>query len=171
MALPRYVEISLPPRQRKTYVRLWASRNDLEKAQGYCDHMLRKRLHDDHPRTKGARLQSEVFTTALVVTYIRAFIDPTDWERTLLDLEKPTEKQITLHRSLKDMRNQLFAHSDLRHFDITPGRIGQRRFESVGVTHFELKIHQIRLLRDYIVGLIGEIHRELNVIADAHLPI
>jgi hypothetical protein len=41
----------------------------------------------------------------------------------------------------------------------------------VGVTHFELKIHQIQLLRDHIMGLIGEIHRELNVIADAHLPI
>jgi hypothetical protein len=171
MALPRYIQISLPPRQRKRYVRLWASRNDLEKAQGYCDHMLRKRLHDDHARTKGARLQSEVFTTALVITYLRAFIDPTDWERALLDLAKPSEKQLALHRSLKDMRNQLFAHSDLRHFDITPGRLGQHRFESIGVTHFELKMHQIQLLRGYIVGLIDEIRWQLNIIADAHLPI
>ncbi|KJC37144.1 hypothetical protein UP09_28280 [Bradyrhizobium sp. LTSP885] len=132
--------------------------------------MIKKRMHDGHTRTKGAFLQAEVFTTALVVTYVGAFIDPTDWERTLLDLAEPTDKQRALHQSLKNMRNQLFAHSDLRHFDITPGRIGQRRFESVGVTYFELKKHQIELLRDYIIGLIVEIHRELNVIADAHLP-
>lgn len=133
--------------------------------------MLRRRLHDDHPRTKGARLLSEVLTTALVVTYLRAFIDPADWERSLLALVKPSDHQLVLHRSLKDMRHQLFAHSDLRHFEIAPGKMGTVRFETVGVTHFELKKHQLLLLRSYIQRLIDGMRRELNAIVDAHHPI
>jgi hypothetical protein len=166
MALLKHVEIVLPKHQAKLYRRLWASRNDLETAKSYADHILNKRLHSGHIRTKGAYFQAGAFNTALIISYIRAFIDPNDWEKKLLALSLPTTEQLALHKTLKKMRNELFAHSDIRHFDITPGRWGNRRTETVGVTHFELTAGQVGLLNEYISGLHIAVNQEMNDITD-----
>jgi hypothetical protein len=166
MALPKHVQIVLSKHQARLYRRLWASRNDLEKAKSYADHILKKRLHSGHIRSKGAYFQAGAFNTVLILAYVRAFIDPKDWENKLLALSLPTTEQLALHQTVKKMRNELFAHSDIRHYDITPGRWGNRRTETVDATHFELTVDQVSLLSNYIQRLCAEINREMHAIAD-----
>src|SRR5882757_1139981 len=58
-ALRKIIHIELPAHQQKAYLRLWTSRNDLEKARAFAKHILKKRLHQGHIRSKGAYFQSE----------------------------------------------------------------------------------------------------------------
>lgn len=167
MVLPQHIQLDLSKQQAKQYRRLWTSRNDLEKANSYAEHIIKKRLHSGHIRSKGAYLQSDAFTTSLIISYARAFIDPSDWEDKLLSLSRPTDEQLKLHKTLISMRNELFAHSDLRHYGITPGRYGSRRTETVDTTHFELTANEVRLLDQHIETLCLEIHRKMIGIVDA----
>ena len=160
----------MPKQQAKLYRRLWTSRNDLEKAKSYTEYILRKRLHSGHIRTKGAYFQSGAFTTALVISYARTFIDPKGWQDKLLALSRPSAEQLKLHETLMSMRNELFAHSDLRHYDITPGRFGSMRTETVDATHFELEADEIRLLDHHIGHLCAKISREMMETLDTSSP-
>jgi len=166
MTLPKHVQIILPKYRAKLYRRLWATRNDLETAESYADHIQKKRLHSGHIRTKGAYFQAGAFNTALIVSYVRAFIDPNDWEQKLLALSPPTPEQLALHKTVKKMRNELFAHSDTRHYNITPGRWGIRRTETIDVTHFELTADQVGILNGYISRLDTAVNREMNAMTD-----
>lgn len=132
-ALGKIVHIELPAHQQKDYLRLWTSRNDLEKARAFAKHILKKRLHQGHVRSKGAYFQSKAFATALVTSYARAFTEPRNWELKLLSFVSPTKEQLALHELILKARNQLFAHSDLRHFKVTSGRLGYRRMETIKI--------------------------------------
>ena len=164
--IPKHVQIVMPKHQAKRYRRLYACRDDLEKAKSFADHILKKRLHSGHIRTKGAYFQAGAFNTALIISYVRAFIDPKDWEKELLALSPPTPEQLALHKTVKKMRNELFAHSDTRHFNVTPGRWGNRRTIIVDVTHFELTAAEVGTLNSYISRLDTAVNREMNAITD-----
>src|SRR5258708_7945598 len=91
-ALRKIIHIDLPAHQQKEYLRLWTSRNDLEKARAFAKHILKKRLHQGHIRSKGAYFQSEAFATALIISYARVFNEPKNWEAKLLSFVNPTKE-------------------------------------------------------------------------------
>jgi hypothetical protein len=163
VVLPKHVTVALSKQNAKLYRRLWASRNDLEKAHSYAAYMLKKKLHFKVTRTENVYFLCRVFTEALVIAYGRAFVDFKDPEELLTS---PTDEQMQLHERLLDARNQLFAHSDLRRFDITPGRFGNIRTETVDAGHFELTERETHLLVAHLAALHRRITLKMHSIAD-----
>jgi hypothetical protein len=158
-AFRKMINIDLPAHQQKEYLRLWTSRNDLENARAFAKHILKKRLHQGHIRSKGAYFQSEAFATALVTSYARAFNEPRNWESKLLSFVNPTKEQLELHELILKARNQLFAHSDLRNYKVTPGRLGHRRMETVESKYFDFDGDQVTRLELFIIRL----HEAINL--------
>jgi hypothetical protein len=165
-ALRKIINIDLPAHQQKEYLRLWTSRNDLEKARAFAKHILRRRLHQGHIRSKGAYFQSEAFATALVTSYARAFNEPRNWESKLLSFVDPTQAQLELHGLILKARNQLFAHSDLRNYKVTPGRLGYRRMETVESKYFDFDGDQVTRLELFIIRLHGAINQRMANMVD-----
>ena len=166
-ALGKIVHIELPAHQQKDYLRLWTSRNDLEKARAFAKHILKKRLHQGHVRSKGAYFQSKAFATALVTSYARAFTEPRNWELKLLSFVSPTKEQLALHELILKARNQLFAHSDLRHFKVTSGRLGYRRMETIESKYFDFDGGQVTRLELFIIRLHVAINLRMTLMVDA----
>lgn len=166
-SLRKIAPIELPPHQQKDYLRLWTSRNDLEKARAFAKHILKKRLHQGHIRSKGAYFQSEAFATALITSYARAFNEPKNWESKLLSFVNPTKEQQALHDLILKARNQLFAHSDLRNYKVTPGRLGHQRMEIVESKYFDFDSDQVTQLELFIIRLHGAINLRMANMVDA----
>jgi hypothetical protein len=166
-SLRKIVHIDLPAQQQKEYLRLWTSRTDLEKARAFAKHILKKRLHQGHVRTKGAYFQSKAFATALVTSYARAFNEPRNWESKLLSFVNPTEEQLELHELIMKARNQLFAHSDLRNYKVTPGRRGFQRMEIIESKYFDFDGDQVSRLELFIIRLHVAINLRMPLIVDA----
>jgi hypothetical protein len=165
-ALRKIIHIDLPAHQQKEYLRFWTSRNDLERARAFAKHILKKRLHQGHIRSKGAYFQSEAFVTALIISYARAFNEPKNWEAKLLSFVKPTKEQRELHELILKARNQLFAHSDLRNYKVTLGRLGLVRMETVESKYFDFDGDQVTKLELFIIRLHGAINLRMANMVD-----
>ena len=156
----------LPASQQKKYLQLWTSRNDLEKARAFAKHILKKRLHQGHVRSKGAYLQSEAFAAALITSYARAFNDPKNWEAELLSFVAPSNEQLELHKLILRARNQLFAHTDLRLHKVMPARLGHVRLKIVDSKYFDFDGDQVRQLEQFIVQMHGAINLRIANMVD-----
>jgi hypothetical protein len=164
------VKIKLKKESARKYRRLWASRNDLELARAYAAHLIKKGWFEpEWARRQRIYFQQQAFTTALVVSYARAFLDPKDWEQYLLKhlpYDEIGSERLVLHQYLMKLRNQLFAHSDLRSVDVQPGRFPDKEFGEIpgeyriarGVT---LTADQLRLLLDHAEEIIIDINGEM----------
>ena len=166
-AMRKIINIDLPAHQQKEYLRLWTSRNDLEKARAFAKHISKKRLHQGHIRSKGAYFQSEAFATALITSYARAFNEPKNWESKLLSFVSPTKEQLELHELILKARNQLFAHSDLRNYKVTPGRLGHMRMETVESKYFDFDGDQVTKLEIFMIRLHGAINLRMANMVDS----
>jgi hypothetical protein len=164
------VKIQLTKEASKKYRRLWASKNDLEMAQACAAYLLKKGWFEPvWTRRRSIYFQQQAFTTSLVVAYARAFLDPKGWEQYLLEqlpYDEIGEERLALHADLMKLRNQLFAHSDLRLVDVTPGRFPHKEFgeipgEYITTRDITLTADQLRLLQDHADDVIIDINGEM----------
>lgn len=109
------VKAELEP-QLRLYRRLWISSNDLHEAKATIEEILRSNL--PYPRRKEPSALLIALTTALVVSYVRPFVNSRGQsavaERTVPGslLRMFTSRERELHDALVDMRNREVAHSD-----------------------------------------------------------
>jgi hypothetical protein len=100
----------------RLYRRLWLSRLDLEEAKATVEELLRVRI--PLPRRNLPSPLLMAFTTALVVSYARPFVNSRGQsavaERTVPGslLRVLSSKQRTIHERLVQMRNREIVHSD-----------------------------------------------------------
>jgi hypothetical protein len=126
-----------------------------------------KRLQQGHVRSKGAYFQSEAFATALTASYARAFNAPRNWESKLLSFVSPTRDQLELHELILKALNQLFAHSDLRNYKVTPGRLGYQPLETIESKYFDFDGDQVTRLELFIIRLHSAINLRMTIMVDA----
>jgi hypothetical protein len=166
------VKIQLKKESAKKYRRLWASRNDLALAQAYANHLIKKGWFEpEWTRRQRVYFQQQAYTTALVVSYARAFLDPKGWEQYLLkDLpyDEISAERLVLHDYLMKLRNQLFAHSDLRSVDVQPGRFPHKEFGEIpgeyrSTRNVTLTADQLQLLQDHAEDIIVDINGEMLI--------
>jgi hypothetical protein len=101
---------------RKVFPRIYIDRLDLIEARKFAAHILEKGWPG-----KKEELAHAAFNTALIISYARPFSMRYDLER---QRELPLDKQvadvliekeeIALHKAIKEMRDESFAHSDAR---------------------------------------------------------
>jgi hypothetical protein len=109
--------------QKRDYTRLYVSRADFGYASSCARFLLKKGWHSRPWERRGSiYFQQSAFTTAAVTAYGRPFSYKREWGRDLLNLLDYDEKQLALHKTLVEMRNEIYAHSDVRRYDISPWR-------------------------------------------------
>lgn len=166
------MKIELSKDAAKLYRRVWSSNQDLLAAKAYADHLLKKNWFEP-PWTRRQKVffQQHAFTTALVVSYARAFLDPKEWEAKVLSLVPDlSQEEIELHRNIMKMRNQIFAHSDLRTIDVVPAKfsdddLGEIPGVLIGARTEALTRDQIQTLTGYIDELASQLYLQSLMLA------
>jgi len=87
--------------------------------------------------------------------------------RKLLSFVSPTKEQLELHELILKARNELFAHSDLRNYKVTPGRLGHQRMETIESKYFDFDGDQVTKLELFIIRLHGAINLRMTIMVDA----
>ena len=99
----------------KTYALLNVSEEDMRQAAFYARHLLKKGWHSEEWERRGTvYYQQAAFTTALVMAYTRPFTQTRGGSslngKTMAGF---TEEQKQLHKRMKLLRINIFAHTDI----------------------------------------------------------
>jgi hypothetical protein len=126
------LELTKP--QKRLYTRLYVSMCDFQHASSCASHLLKKGWHNAPWERRGSvYFQQSAFTSSMVNAYGRPFTSYKDkWEAYLLKLLQYSEAELLLHRTLIDLRNQVYAHSDLRLVNIRPWRAENFETDIIG---------------------------------------
>jgi hypothetical protein len=85
--------------------------------------LLKKGWHHQPWERRGTIYQQQlVFTSALVIAYARPFTRANGWPRFPAELMAFNEKEKVLHEKMLELRHSVFAHSDSKHYKVTPWR-------------------------------------------------
>lgn len=113
--------LNLDKAQKRLYTRLYVTRADFGYVSSCAHFLLRKGWHHKPWERRGSiYFQQSAYTTAMVTAYGRPFTSYKDWEKYLLDLLDYSTQQLALHKTLIEMRNQVYAHSDPRRYSVRP---------------------------------------------------
>jgi len=149
----------------KLYKRLYVSLEDLGHAYGFSSFILKNGWHFDPWEKRGSiYLQQSAFTSALIVFYARPFTRSyglPDFPTRLIPYD---EKEMQLHKTIMDLRHQVYAHSDSHRYKVTPLRIFGQASAIVGGPFFKLTKKQTQQLHRMIKKTQTAIELEINML-------
>jgi len=157
----------------RLYRRLWLSRIDLEEAKGTIEEILGRNLR--YPRSKGPSALLQALTTALVVAYVRPFVDSRGQSavaaRTVPGslLRVLSSRERAFHDWLVITRNREVAHSDADILEISLEVFEGGDGGVCKVARDPLRRLELRALRRIIEKLENEIERKCEELR-LHLP-
>jgi len=157
------MEVSLDPDTKRHYSRLYISDMDLNIA-GYClKTVIKKGWHHQPGERRGTVYQQQtVFTTTLIVAYVRPFNSkPT---KLLLANVPFNDDEQVLHQEIMRLRNKVCAHSDDDVYCIRPWRAKGFATDIVGAPTVFITSEQACKLKDMIQKLQTYIRAELKKI-------
>lgn len=106
-----------------TYQLLHVALQDLRQAAFFADHLLTRGWHfepwEAHWRTYN---HQTAYMTAMVVAYCRPFTPSRGWPKFPAKLLRLDAAQKQMHARLLDLRNEVYAHSDVESRKIRPIR-------------------------------------------------
>ena len=108
--------------ERALYALLHVAEEDLRQATFFAAHLLKKGWHfEPWERRWSLYMQQAAFTTALATAYSRPFTHSRGWPkfpmRLLTEFDTGQQK---LHKRVLDLRNRIYAHSDVGSRGIWP---------------------------------------------------
>jgi hypothetical protein len=121
MAKPRSPEL-VKVQAEQLYALLHVAEEDLHQASFFADHLLKKGWHfEPWEKRWTLYMQQAAFTTALATAYSRPFTESRGWPKfpTRL-LAGLSAEQRQLHKRVLELRNRVYAHSDLASRSIRP---------------------------------------------------
>jgi hypothetical protein len=84
-------------------------------------HLLKKGHHKPYHQLRGAsQLHQTAYTTAFVVIYNRPFSGSRGWKPLKIEEANLSPEELLLHIELRDLRNEVHAHTDHQHHDRQP---------------------------------------------------
>jgi len=115
-------ELSLTPRDRALYEKLFASHIDIITAQSCAAFILKKGWHTYSFMRRGSvKIQQMAFTTTMVVSYARPFSTGRGGAlRFPHKLLRYSAKESVFHERLITLRNQQYAHTDPSTVSVQP---------------------------------------------------
>ena len=116
---------SSPPsrkRDEQLYSLLSAAKTDLSQATFFANHLLKKGWHHEPwERRRSVYLQQAAYTTAFATAYSRPFTQVRNQPAFPVRLLSGyTTSHKTLHHRILDLRNKLYAHSDIEQSRASP---------------------------------------------------
>ena len=108
--------------KRRLYATLHVAEEDLRQASFFAAHILKKGWHFEQWEKRGTiYLQQAAFTTALATAYSRPFTPSRGWPKLPEKLIRPFDsRQKELHNHILELRNLIYAHSDVGYRGIRP---------------------------------------------------
>ncbi len=109
---------------RPLYERLYVAREDLRQAASFAAYVLKNGWHF-HPweRRWATYMKQSAYTTALVVSYARPFAESRGWPTIPRRLLPYDQEQKALHKKILLLRNEVYAHSDIKKRSVRPVKI------------------------------------------------
>lgn len=125
--------IQLSSADEKLYKKLFTSCRDLEFAQ-YCLAVITKRgwHHAEFQKRGTVYLQQAAYTSALFVSYGRAFTQSRGWGELPPDVRCFSRTEAACHKRMMHARNSVFAHTDSSEYTIQPWSSGDFTTDIVG---------------------------------------
>jgi hypothetical protein len=164
-------EVTLNKEDHELYSRLYVSRGDIVYARQCADHILKKGWHYNPWDKRGSiYFQQSVYTTTLIVSYARPFTKSIGWPRFPERLLGYSQAERELHKSLLDLRNKVYAHSDGAGYSIRPFRSESFSTEIVGAPILKLsadEANQFLEMTERALSSIGECMQQLLSRSDA----
>jgi hypothetical protein len=117
-------DVSLSPRDRALYEKLYVSVDDLGIALSCARYILKKKWHTYSFMRRGSvPLQQTAFTSTMIVSYCRAFSSGRGGKGNIelpKRLVQHDKKEAELHDRLLRLRNQEYAHTDASTIRVRP---------------------------------------------------
>jgi len=108
-------------RDRSLYQRLHVAQEDLRQAAYFAEYILKKGWHSPPwERRWTTYMQQSAYITALVVAYARPFTESRGWPKLPKRLLTYTAEQKFLHKRVMELRNEIYAHSDVAKRNVRP---------------------------------------------------
>ncbi len=162
--------IDLTDEEKKRYERRYVSRVDWGQAHFCLGMLLKKGWHSQEMERRGtAYYQQAAYTTAFAVAYARPFNHGNDWDKLRPEDYVANEAQAACHRRIIDLRNQIFAHSDRRHFSVRPWRSGEFQTDIVRLPALRVTRDDAQLLEEMLTRYLERAENELRAIVPAVL--
>jgi hypothetical protein len=109
----------------QTYQLLYVAQQDLSQAAFFCDHLLHKGWAREPWQGRWQTyLHQGAYVTAMVVAYCRPFTVSRGWPKFPTRLLQLNADEKILHQQLLDLRNAVYAHSDVEARKIRPIAFG-----------------------------------------------
>jgi hypothetical protein len=117
------MKIKLEAQNAALYSRLYVSSLDLDFA-GYCLGVLLTKGWHYQAWERPGRIykQQSAFTSAFVIAYGRPFTKSKGWPQFPSELMDFDSEESALHEHMMELRHTIYAHSDSKHYEVTPWR-------------------------------------------------
>ncbi|HJU70864.1 MAG TPA: hypothetical protein VJ603_03385 [Paucimonas sp.] len=152
------------------YELLYVAEEDLAQASFYAGHLLKNSWHfvpwETRRRWK-TYMQQSAYTTALVVAYSRAFVKSRGWPEFPKRLIKYSQEQNLLHKKILNLRNEVYAHSDIKLRQIKPVKINDYPSAIEYLPEMRLKKEEIEELINMISITKSTIRNRLKQLIDS----
>jgi hypothetical protein len=161
------MEIHLRDDEKKLYSMLYVSSLDLGFAQYCVGVILKKGWHYQPWEKRGTIYQQQAaFMSALVIAYMRPFSahekrGRREFPRDLMEFSGQEDK---LHKTMADLRNKVYAHSDREKYSVRPWRSGKFSTDIVGTPVLCISTEDADLLKQMINKLQLAIRRRMSQI-------
>lgn len=103
------------------YKVLYVAQEDFRQASCFAETILKNGWHfKPWERRWTTYMKQSAYTTALVVSYTRPFINSRGWPRIPRRIIKYNQEQKVLHKKIRDLRNEVYAHTDVEKRNVRP---------------------------------------------------
>jgi hypothetical protein len=152
---------------KKQYLRYWLAEDDIDEVQDIVDLIGELKLleRENSPRD----LELKVFSTAVVVSYARAFVKSRSASNARAASSLPesilgclTAEQLALHRKLLKQRDQELAHTDIAPTELKLELTSDGDRANFTGTRTPLNRSELQMLKFMIAALQEEINRRMN---------
>lgn len=150
--------IEMAPADNERQTRLYAWLDDLGHASACAEH-LKKKGWFRNPWARGnVYFHQSVYVTSLVMSYARPFAGSRGKPTFGVKAAGYNAEQKALHVKLLSLRSQVYAHSDVEHWNVRPWRSGSFETSIVGQPTLSLAPEEV----DAVLAMIELVRRALG---------
>ncbi|QKK01287.1 MAG: hypothetical protein HND55_00690 [Pseudomonadota bacterium] len=152
----------------QTYALLYAGQQDLSQAAFYADHLQSKGWYlEPWEGSWQDYLHQAAYVTSMVISYSRPFTESRGWPKfpkRILRVLDTEQKQ--LHRHLLDLRNEVYAHTDIAARKNRPITLGGQPSAIEVIPPLKCSADELMQVRILIRDISLEIERKLAELAE-----
>lgn len=155
----------------QTYQLLHVAQQDLSQAAFFCDHLLHKGwTREPWEGTWQTYLHQSAYVTAMVVAYCRPFTVSKGWPKFPTRLVRLNPEEKALHDRLLDLRNEVYAHTDVASRAVRPITLNSRPTAVEVLPPMRFSVEELTAIRRIIRSTSLNIQAKLEDLSPSLAP-